>query len=958
MTVKAAGCSGANFTQPAGSPISIPNNNPRQVVTTDFNLDGKLDIVVMPTSATGGAVYLGNGNGGFGSAKPFTALGDVLAVGDFNGDGKPDLVSLARSNSGNNKLTILLGDGTGSFNVATGSPFAPPSPADFVTVADFNLDGKLDLAVTRASNTAAVTILLGNGNGGFSAAGSPITVGGFPQDFMAADINLDGKPDLVVANNGANTITILLGDGAGSFSQPSGSPFNSTSPTGIATGDFNLDGKPDLAIASNASLNVQFFLGNGSGGFTKTNQSIFVYAPLGIATADLNLDGLPDLVIADASTGAVILLGDGSGHFTTAANSPISVGNTPESVAVGDFNSDGRPDFAAAGNISKDISIELNTCNAAVNTLQFSAVSYSVNESVSQATISVTRTGSGNGAVSVAYATTNGTAIAGSDYATASGTLNWANGDSSAKTFSVPIINDTLDEADETVNLTLSNPSGGATLGSSSTATLTIVDNDPAPTVSINDISLSEGNAGTTAFNFTVALSAVSGQTVSVNYTTVDGSAQAGSDYQAANDVVSFAPGETSKQITVIVNGDTQVEPNETFAVNLYNLINAGVGKASGLGTIVNDDSASTTPTIQFSQASYSVPEALGALTITVTRSGDTSAPASVDYKTVDGSAVQKADFEYAAGTLTFGIGQTSKTFQVLINEDMYVEGNESFGLTLSNPAGASLGAQSSTSVSINDDSPESITNPVDDAQGFVTMQYHDFLNREPDASGLAFWTSQITACGVDQACIDRARANVSAAFYLSIEFQQTGYLLYLMQKESFTTVPKYAAFMRDLQEVSRGVVVNTPGWQQKLSDNQQQFAEAWANRPEFKAIYDGMSNTDFVNTLYANAGIVVTQADRDTLVARLDTANETRAAALLDVAANAAFRQSEQNGAFVLMEYFGYLRRDPNTTPDSDMSGYNFWLNKLNQFGGSYIDAEMVRAFIISSEYRQRFGQ
>ena len=121
---------------------------------------------------------------------------------------------------------------------------------------------------------------------------------------------------------------------------------------------------------------------------------------------------------------------------------------------------------------------------------------------------------------------------------------------------------------------------------------------------------------------------------------------------------------------------------------------------------------------------------------------------------------------------------------------------------------------------------------------------------------------------------------------------------------------------------------------------------------------FDGLSNGAFVNALYANTGVVATQADRDTLVSRLDNANETRAAALLDVASNAAFRQSEMNGAFVLMEYFGYLRRDPNTTPDSDMSGYNFWLNKLNQFGGSYVDAEMVRAFIISSEYRQRFGQ
>src|SRR4029077_16433441 len=118
------------------------------------------------------------------------------------------------------------------------------------------------------------------------------------------------------------------------------------------------------------------------------------------------------------------------------------------------------------------------------------------------------------------------------------------------------------------------------------------------------------------------------------------------------NGVVTFAPGETSKQVTVLVNGDAVVEPDETFAVNLYNLSNASVGKATGAGTIVNDDSTSTTPSIQFSQAAYSVAEELGPLTITVTRSGDTSGAAAVDYTTADGSATQKADFEYAAGTL------------------------------------------------------------------------------------------------------------------------------------------------------------------------------------------------------------------------------------------------------------------------------------------------------------------
>jgi hypothetical protein len=150
---------------------------------------------------------------------------------------------------------------------------------------------------------------------------------------------------------------------------------------------------------------------------------------------------------------------------------------------------------------------------------------------------------------------------------------------------------------------------------------------------------------------------------------------------------------------------------------------------------------------------------------------------------------------------------------------------------------------------------------------------------------------------------------------------------------------------------------VNSPGWQQKLADNQQQFAERWVNRPEFKARYDSLSNTDFVTALFGNAGINAPPTERDALVARLDNANESRATALLEVASSVEFRQKEQNGAFVLMEYFGYLRRDPGSAPDSDLSGYNFWLNKLNQFGGNYLDAEMIKAFITSFEYRQRFG-
>src|SRR5262249_10525496 len=142
-------------------------------------------------------------------------------------------------------------------------------------------------------------------------------------------------------------------------------------------------------------------------------------------------------------------------------------------------------------------------------------------------------------------------------------------------------------------------------------------------------------------------------------------------------------------------------------------------------------------------------------------------------------------------------------------------------------------------------------------------------------------------------------------------------------------------------------VIVNSPGWEQQLANNQQQLADRWVNCPEFKAAFDNLSNAAYVDALYANAGLVPAQAERDLVVLYLNNADKTRAQVLLAVAANPTFRQQEQNSAFVMMQYFGYLRRDPDAAPDSDLSGYNYWLNKLNQFGGNYLNAEMITAFI-----------
>ena len=589
--------------------------------------------------------------------------------------------------------------------------------------------------------------------------------------------------------------------------------------------------------------------------------------------------------------------------------------------------------------------------------LQFNAAStYIVNEGDGEITINVTRTNGSAGAVTVHYATANGTATAGSDYTAVAGTLQFGDGVTS-QSFKVPVTDDPVWEGTETVTLTLSNPTGGALLGNPVSVVMSINNDDPDPTVSIADVSVAEGNGGATPANLMVSLSNASSQSITVDFASVaGGTATLGNDYQSASGTLTFAPGETSKAATVLVNGDAQEEPNETFVVQLSNVTYAQLGKAQGTGTIINDD-APAGPAFQFSQASYSVAEGLSAVTVIITRSGNTSGPASVDYTTSDETATQKSDYEIALGTVSFAPGETSKSVLVLLNSDMYIEGNESFKVVLSNPSGAALG-QPVTTVNITDDVPESASNPIDDAQAFVHTHYHDFLNREPDAAGLAFWTNQITSCGNDAQCIEVKRINVSAAYFLSIEFQQTGYLLYLFQKESFGSIPKYNSFMRDLQEVSQGVVVNSPGWEQKLAANQQQFAEKWVDHPAFKAAYDNMSNAAYVNALYANAGVAPPQAERDALVTALDTATQTRAAVLLEVAGNAAFRQQEQNSAFVLMQYFGYLRRDPDSAPDSDLSGYNFWLTKLNAFNGDYLQAEMVKAFLTSIEYRGRFGQ
>ena len=263
--------------------------------------------------------------------------------------------------------------------------------------------------------------------------------------------------------------------------------------------------------------------------------------------------------------------------------------------------------------------------------------------------------------------------------------------------------------------------------------------------------------------------------------------------------------------------------------------------------------------------------------------------------------------------------------------------------------------------------------NPIDGSTRFVEQHYQDFLGRTADASGLAFWTGEIESCAGNLACREVKRINVSAAFFQSIEFQNTGYLVERMYKTAYgdrteastgLVVPIITRqeFVQDTPLISAGVVVNFGNWQAQLEANKVAYALAFVQRARFVAAYPAtLTPAQFVARLNQNTGGALSQAQENALAAELALNNTDagRAVALRKVAESAELDAREKNRAFVLMEYFGYLRRNPSDAPERDLNyaGWNFWLGKLNEFNGNFVAAEMVKAFLDSSEYRGRFG-
>jgi hypothetical protein len=351
------------FTSAPGSPINI-GSRPNDISVGDWNKDGKLDVVTCNDGDTV-TVLLGNGRGGFAPApdSPIKSAAHLIAVGDVNNDRNPDLAFTHHDSFG---VAVLLGAGDGRFTPAPGSPFAAHQgvkPHNHgLTLSDVNSDGHLDITTSNQDDNS-VSVLLGNGRGGFAAAaGSPFAVGRAPYPHAVGDVNGDGKLDIVTPNVRSNNVSVLLGDGRGGFMPAANSPYAvATRPYYIALGDVSGDAKPDL-ITTHDDINLMTtLLGDGRGGFTAAPSSPFDLGRRAykLVTADVNGDARMDLVVGtEGSDSVAVLLSNERGGYTPAAGSPYTAGRNPR-VAVGDVNGDGKPDIITANNGSSNLTVLL-----------------------------------------------------------------------------------------------------------------------------------------------------------------------------------------------------------------------------------------------------------------------------------------------------------------------------------------------------------------------------------------------------------------------------------------------------------------------------------------------------------------------------------------------------------------------------------------------------------------------
>jgi hypothetical protein len=575
-----------------------------------------------------------------------------------------------------------------------------------VVTGDFNGDGRPDLAVANSASNS-VSILRGNANGTFLAA-QHFATGGRPVSLAVGDFNGDGKLDLVTADADWSAVSVLLGNGNGTLQAATNFVVNSgVTPTSVAVGDFNGDGKLDLAVGSN--ITVQYagdfivgdvLLGHGDGSFgapiSVFADGIGINGGVSVTAADFNGDGKSDFAMASPVGYGAVYLSRGDGTFEPPSYFSLSSGSFPQpSIAAGDVNGDGKLDLVTANSGGDTVSVLLGTGTGSFGTARNSYA--------------------GSGPSSVAMADFNGDGKL--DLVTSAGVLL---GDGTGS-FKGPV------SGRVAVGVAVGDFDGDGRRDVASAEpwsnNVSVQLNDgtwPAtdlPSISVNDVTVTEGNSGMTAATFTVSLSAAYGQPVSVLYATADNSAHAGSDYQAASGTLSFAPGVTSRTITVLVNGDRVSESTETFVLRLTSPTNAFLADPSGVGTILDDE-----PFVDISGSSgLEGNSGTTPFTFTVTLSAAYDVPVTVNYETSDltddeiywnGLTAATAGVDYTAksGTVTIAPGQTRATITVLVNGDRVGESDETFAVYLTGTTFGVIHYSEAYGTIVNDDPLVSIS--------------------------------------------------------------------------------------------------------------------------------------------------------------------------------------------------------------------------------------------------------
>jgi hypothetical protein len=709
---------------------------PYAIAVGDFNGDPRPDLVVANVTSNTVSVLLANADGSFQPARSFAtgAAPSTLMFGDFNGDGRNDLVTIDDVG-----LSLLLGNGDGTLQ-----PARTIGDAAYRTVAtgDLTGDGRFDLV---ANDHDRVSLFPGNGDGTFGAAQtiplpdhSPPDLGGwplpqYPLSVDTVELNADGRLDLAVAAETVHTVTdsyldqfgnlvfvefevhdsylnLLLNNGDGTFTpaDPEQIVPNDPPDSGAPVpNDFNQDGRYDIVSTAYVSL------GNADGGFGPPVYFAAGDNPAGFVVGDFNGDGFPDLAVTNAGSDDVSILlntRDWRSFVLGGFPAPATAGEA-RSITVAALDGTGNPLPTYTGTVhftSTDpqavLPADYTFTAADGGTHTFAVTMKTAGYQIVAVTDVVTTGPTGSQIVRVDPAATSRFVI-GFPADVAPGVPGWLT------VSAQDAYGNATPEYRGTVHFTSSDPAAvlpadypfspsrdagsvrlSAELKTLGTHSITVTDTaHPStsgsrtgirvlPAVGINDVTVTEGNSGTRVATFTVTLSGAATQRVTVGYVTANGTALAVSDYQATSGTITFAPGETSRTVVVLVNGDRLGEPHETFFVNLSNSTNALITDEWGVGTVLDDE-----PRISISDVTRAE-GGKGQTTLfvfTVTLSAAYDQPVTMSYRTVNGTANAGEDYTAKSGTITFAPGETTKTITIEIKADSKKEANETFYLDL-----------------------------------------------------------------------------------------------------------------------------------------------------------------------------------------------------------------------------------------------------------------------------------